>query len=78
MDQLQPSPLPSQAENRATITSRIAGALFALLIVIFAVFSMLIIWGHADVEMLLKILVSFLILAFTLTTLAALGGARHQ
>lgn len=76
MDQLQPSSLPSQADNRPTVASKIAIGLFALFIAIIATFGILLIWGQGDVETLLKILVSFLVAAFTLTTLAALAG-RH-
>ena len=77
MDQLQPSHLPNPSDNRPTVASKIAFTLFGLVILIFAVFSTLLIWSNDDMGLQLRLLLSFLVLAFTLTTLAALAGGRQ-
>jgi len=76
MDQLQPSPLHTQVDHRPTVASKIAATLFGLVILIFAVISTRLIWGDSDMELQLRALLTFLVGAFTLTTLAALAGGR--
>jgi hypothetical protein len=77
MDQLQPSPLHTQAEHRPTVASKIAATLFTLFILIFAVISTHLVWANPDMEIQLRLLLTFLVGAFTLTTLAALAGGRQ-
>ena len=50
MNQLQPSPLHSQAEHRPTVASKIAATLFAIVILIFAVISTHLVWANPDME----------------------------